>query len=583
MKNIKQYIFRSGVFIPTYIPEYQAVIDYAIANTITTPSHSQNLINEAIIQNLIWEELWSKLDLFYYAKYDFTAEGTEEFSQLNWVTPASYRLSSPAEPAYVDNEGWKINADSTHWRTGFIPSTDAIETVQDNMSIFWKLFDYPTTFSSVNSIFGGRILNDNTQLLVVNNIDGGILPRLFNVTNVSYTFGQSTINSHFHFSKTTVEELRFKEDDIDDTIAGMPAGSLGAGEVALLGFNDNGSWTSSGTGGMSYFAMGSGNTEFYQNEIYQIMNGTYYDKKVTGIGVEVLNVSALTVPTLWWLTIYKSSDFPAITTVKDYFCLWSTDHDPGDGGIWWGECDDLELTNFVENGLIVDGYQAEAGFLMYRDDDVDGHKVYLYYHTTTSDPDNGGYQQTHLLTCTGGALHSASWTQRGKVLGLIPDAPTENHTGYLIVNKISASSFVGIHTTRAGIAPPPPITYGKSTDTDGRSFTRISSDIDLDSFMPWERYYHHMGGVFFTRDSTQYVICRSVVFDDLVEHDRLCLFECDGNYVATAYLGNISIPDGGNGMRVSNHYIDGDTYHIYYNTASKDKIYHTTWDLTVLD
>ena len=255
----------------------------------------------------------------------------------------------------------------------------------------------------------------------------------------------------------------------------------------------------------------------------------------------------------------------------------------GAGGVYWAECDDLELTNFVERGVIVIGYQAEAAFIYLKSNDIDGDIIHLTYHPNDTFPSES-YQQTRLLTCTGGLLHTATWTDRGKVLGLISPPGTENHTGYLIVETLGASSLVGIHTTKGSTTTPsPPNRQGKSTDTDGRAYTRISSDLDMTSYMPYKRYQHHMGGKFFDRGGTQYLVTRQLTYDNDFENQRLSIFGCDGDYVVTSFIGNISIPDGGNGIRTANYYLDGDTLHIYYNTATKTEIFHTTWNLTNLD
>lgn len=49
---------------------------------------------------------------------------------------------------------------------------------------------------------------------------------------------------------------------------------------------------------------------------------------------------------LYWMKAYKSSDFP-VDTNKEYFCRYNVE---GEEGIYWGDMDDLYLTNFKERG-----------------------------------------------------------------------------------------------------------------------------------------------------------------------------------------------------------------------------------------
>jgi hypothetical protein len=178
------------------------------------------------------------------------------------------------------------------------------------------------------------------------------------------------------------------------------------------------------------------------------------------------------VATLFWPNIYKSSDFPEVTTTKAYFILYSTDHDASAGGVWWGEFDSFAgniLTGFVQRGRIFTGYQVETPFLIKIPTSESGlasETLFLYTHTNSTDPSNAGVQQSHLHTSTGGLLHTATWTDRGKPLGL---QVGENHTGYLRVWKRGVNDYIGNHMYNDTVLP----RQGAiSTSTNGLTFTR---------------------------------------------------------------------------------------------------------------
>jgi hypothetical protein len=160
-----------------------------------------------------------------------------------------------------------------------------------------------------------------------------------------------------------------------------------------------------------------------------------------------------------WFRPYLSTDFPEVICNKKYFYLYATDHDSNLGGIYWGEGDNINGTDFDELGLIIEGFQAETPFLV-RDDSVqDNEVIHLFYHTGGSEQGNNGKQQTRLLTTSGGELHIANWTDRGRPLGL---EAGENHTGYLKLYKNpTETNYIGIHLTKGGL--PPEYKFSKTT------------------------------------------------------------------------------------------------------------------------
>lgn len=184
----------------------------------------------------------------------------------------------------------------------------------------------------------------------------------------------------------------------------------------------------------------------------------------------VLNIASTSTVSVAWPYLYKSSEWPEINTTKDYFLIYSSDHDTTSGGaIYWAECDSPELDGFVERGVIKNEYQSEFAWLIRIPTSESGlasDEIFLYYHTNTADPDNNGNQQTHLITTSGGDLDDTNiWTQRGKVLGI---ESGENHTGYLKVYKRGVGDYVGHHIVTGGT----PRHEWVSTSPDGLLWTR---------------------------------------------------------------------------------------------------------------
>jgi len=195
---------------------------------------------------------------------------------------------------------------------------------------------------------------------------------------------------------------------------------------------------------------------------YDIILGSYV----------ALSTSQTSVPSLYWARIHKSSDWPEITTTKDYFVLYSTVHSAGQGGIFWGECDDVEYKGFVERGVVVSGYQAETPWL-YRGSDATK-PIYISYHTL-SEPGHTVSQETRLIKTSGGVLHEAVWTDLGRPITL---ESGWNHTGYNVVFKNDSNLYIAMHLTTQGSS-----NYAISTSSDGEVFTFLKM-LDINANMP---------------------------------------------------------------------------------------------------
>lgn len=586
MGVIRSYLFKRafGNLGSGYVPEYQAVLDFAILNTITTPNETQNIKNDLIVRNLIFEGVWEKLDLFYYFEQPI---GLEEFITLNWVDANTFRLyqSTPAlEPDFIANSGIKNDASGKYYKTGYTPSTNATNVLQNSVGIFYKLFDVPTIYTTENKIFGVVDGTSNTELSHTNTADGFISLKHFQFqTSGGVTpLVQGDINQHYHFSKNA-EETSFVQVFVEKTHNNSDNfynGGLASEEFTLLAINNNSVIETSGTTGLKYFALGS--EMRYQNEdVYDIMNGSYFNIKIDTPFLEVLDPTILTASNPAYFSIYKSSDFPSITTTKDYFVLWSTNHasPSSSGGVWWGETDDLDFTNFVENGEIVGGYQDETPDLILIPDGGDGRVLHLLYHSDGTDPVNGGLQQTHLLTSSGGVLHNAIWTDEGTILGVGDGAV---HTGYAKGFIKGVNDYAIIHGI-TGWSGATHWVYGKSTSVDYRAWVRESSDVDVSSFMPYERFLqYNITSYFFERNGEQFYIAVSSAFSNSrFDTSKLTLNLCDGNYYPIKHIGTIKYLENNVETYLNSIYRVGDILHLFMGGNSV--LNRTTFDLTKLD
>ncbi|SOC79817.1 hypothetical protein SAMN06296241_1354 [Salinimicrobium sediminis] len=171
-----------------------------------------------------------------------------------------------------------------------------------------------------------------------------------------------------------------------------------------------------------------------------------------------LNASNLATNSFYFFRPYRTANYSAVVNDKDFFFLYSRDHDSGNpppGGLYWGKGNNLDLSDFEEGGLILDGNQAETPILLQL-----GNTLFLYYHTDTSETGNNGKQQTRLVTSPGGnLLHLNTWTDEGRPLGIVG---TNDHTGYFHPYQ-RTNDIIGTHITKGGLPQP----WETSISTDG--------------------------------------------------------------------------------------------------------------------
>ena len=107
-------------------PTYEAVINYAIANSITLPSQQIQYAQNALCQTLDDLGYLSACDLF----YCFYTDNTPEFSKLNWINPGSFTLSEQGTPVFTQQKGWASDG-TGYLKTGYNMSTDAVHLQQN--------------------------------------------------------------------------------------------------------------------------------------------------------------------------------------------------------------------------------------------------------------------------------------------------------------------------------------------------------------------------------------------------------------------------------------------------------------------
>lgn len=259
-----------------------------------------------------------------------------------------------------------------------------------------------------------------------------------------------------------------------------------------------------------------------------------------------VDVSTLSIDQMTYPHIYKSSEWNLFTTTKDYFTIYSTDHEvAANGEIWWGEMDDPFFNGFEERARITttgDGYQPESPFLYYvptAKSGLSSDTYFLIYHTVNADPRNSpAAQESHLMTTSGGNTPDlCTWTDRTDDNGdnVFHLEIGETHTGYGRVWEKADGTYIAYHSTYAAANP----INNKScfsTSTDGINWTRTSNEVDAVVTFPLPsgttRQYGRLDILPFNHNNTLYAIVHSN------KYVSLCIIDPD-TYVPQIFLYDI--------------------------------------------
>jgi hypothetical protein len=592
-------------------PRYQAVLDYATANSIGTPSEGQNIVNDNIIRNLVkigvfhpTDSTQDKIDLLYYFRQE---SGTPyEFLTLNWQNPSAHRLvnqgSNPID--FVGGVGFKAAGGNNQIMScSFVPSVDADKFGFSDSSMFFKTFDIPTTYAAASRVAGSSNDSSTRQILTIRSATSAFIFRSFDQIG-SITVNQ--VNGHFHCASYAGKNGIITDVLQEGTV--VTRGTLkSTADLKLFGSLINGTTTRTEAAiGLSYFGLGE-NLVAEEQHLKDIFDNTYVHSErfsLTENGtLRITTANTAGFPSLYYPKVYLSEPYKAYFSgiTKDYIVLYSTNHSgglstptPANGAIAWGECDTPDLVGYVDKGIIIAGYQSETPSMLINPNDPNGHHIWFFYHPDIDHPDSGGYQQTRLRTTSGGVnLHDATYTDRGKILGFTSGefALSVPHTGYADAYLEDDGSVTVFHVTKAwttdDLAGIPNV--GISTCVGSNyTFTRVESDIDTSSFMDTGRMFHGGPSLFFERNGIQYLVGRnaSIISSEINIKNYIAIYQADGNYQITSFLGNISSFIGGNDNYNAGYFIDQindpDTLHIYY-IKSGTQMFHTTWDLTNLD
>jgi hypothetical protein len=140
--------------------DYQAILNFATANSIALPSAAEQTMNNATMYDLKASGVWAKSD----ALWVTTNVGNSAFATLNWKNPASFRLVVVNSVTWSNVTGFQGDGVSGHMTTSFNAATNGVNYTLNNAGIMFSVTIAASTSPSRSPLIGlsttrGRVSN----------------------------------------------------------------------------------------------------------------------------------------------------------------------------------------------------------------------------------------------------------------------------------------------------------------------------------------------------------------------------------------------------------------------------------------
>jgi hypothetical protein len=142
-------------------PYYEAILARASSLGYTLPSGSQQSLQNALVVTLVNSGIWAELDLFHV----FATDGDSDFATLNWISPSLYQAVKVSSPTFNVDEGFQSNGTSSYVRSGWVPSTDAVQFTTNDSSFGAWVHTGGDAGATAKTLIGSLSATNNNILL----------------------------------------------------------------------------------------------------------------------------------------------------------------------------------------------------------------------------------------------------------------------------------------------------------------------------------------------------------------------------------------------------------------------------------
>jgi hypothetical protein len=112
---------------PAFDSDYQAILNYATANSITLPSAATQTLQNDLLVSLKTNNIWNKLDIFY-----VYAVNVEAFANINWKNPGTFTTGKSGAVSFISNKGYAGSAINGFLEFGYQYNTNNVNYTVTN-------------------------------------------------------------------------------------------------------------------------------------------------------------------------------------------------------------------------------------------------------------------------------------------------------------------------------------------------------------------------------------------------------------------------------------------------------------------
>lgn len=235
----------------TMCTEYQAVIDYAVANDFDVPTQDILDSDNGKVMTSLLNGSWADFDILYMFA---NRASYRDYAKINWKNPSSYYITEVGTLTF-DDLGFTGNGTNAYLRTHWTPSINGVGWTQNNAGAVIQL---GKSVNAAESAFGANA-SSNTLRTVFIPRSSGNASYIINGTS-SDTYAHSNSSGFWHLKRTASNAVAiFKSGASVDTASVASTGTTNQ-EMYLLAANNNGTAASFSTNAIKFIAFGASQT-----------------------------------------------------------------------------------------------------------------------------------------------------------------------------------------------------------------------------------------------------------------------------------------------------------------------------------
>jgi hypothetical protein len=240
-------------------PDYQALINYSVAQGYTLPSAGQQVLQNQLLVDLKAAGFWNRIDSFAM----FATNGSSGFALVDWKRLTN--MSPFNAPPFTPNKGFEGNGSSAWIDTGYQPNINATNYTQNSAGLSTYLWKSGTDGRYVIGTDSG--LSPQVRMRVHSNPSQALDSQINSATDTQVQNINSNTVGNFHIdrngSSTFILQFQGALSSVYNAVSG------GVPTLPILVFKIT---TQYADQGISYFIARNGMSQAEKNTLNTIMS-----------------------------------------------------------------------------------------------------------------------------------------------------------------------------------------------------------------------------------------------------------------------------------------------------------------------